>query len=253
MKSNIGLTKLHLLKLVSEYHTNNRINESSTKINDFINTINNSEILQLEFKVISNLESKYINEDILAARFIDSNIKLFEVYTLKEINNEHDKLKQFISEDIEKESRKYKLYESIGNLITESLKSNLEIDVNVVHESFSTVLKHITENKPEESTVEVLDENIIRIAIDKFNEKYSMLEEDDKTMLLNTIKLNESEKKIVLDEQKKEILTLLNEVTDVTIKDKIDKTIQKLNEIKYEPETINNNLIDLYELKKSLS
>lgn len=253
MRNNIGLTKLHLLGILNEYHTNNKLNESSAKITDFISIINSSPILQLEFKVISNLESKHIDEDLLASRYIDSNIKLFEVYTLKEINQEHDKLKQFISEDMEKESHKYKLYESIGNLITESLKPIIDVDVNLMHESFSVVLKHIKENKPQESTVEVLDENIIRIAIDKFNEKYSMLEEDDKTMLLNTIRLNEKEKETVLNESKKEILALLSEVTDVTIKDKIDKTIQKLNEIKYEPETINSNIIDLYELKKSLT
>ena len=98
MKSiNIGIVNLVVSKKLKDaYFSNSLIEESKEITNDFFNVVKNSPILQLEFKVFNNIENKHIENDLTATRYIDNNIKLFEVWTLQEVEKEHDKLKPFL-------------------------------------------------------------------------------------------------------------------------------------------------------------
>ncbi|MDA3778949.1 MAG: hypothetical protein PF487_01755, partial [Bacteroidales bacterium] len=123
-KVNIGIANLIISKKLNESYLNDKLIEESKKNTfDFIDVVKKSPILQLEFKVFNNIESKHIENDIFAKEYIDNNITLFEVYTLNEINNERVKLKKFINEDVlNEDDEKIQLYIAISNLIDESLK-----------------------------------------------------------------------------------------------------------------------------------
>ena len=261
MKSiNIGIVNLIVSKKLKDaYFSNALIEESKQLTNNFFSIVKNSPILQLEFKVFNNIENKHIENDLVATRYIDNNIKLFEVWTLKEIEAEHQKLKSFLTEDIQVDDDKVQLYIAIGNLIKESLSNSEDVDVDSIHESFTLVLNHVKsvrksliESVNVENINEDINEDVIEIAINKFNEKYESLNEDDRTLFTKLIRSNETEKQELLESHKTESLTLLETVNKESAKDSITKAIQKIKEMKFNQQTVDDDIISLHELKKGI-
>jgi len=256
--ANIGTANLVISKKLKESYFNDNLLEESKKLTtDFFNVVKNSPILQLEFKVFSNLENKHIDNELVATRYIDNNIKLFDVYTIAEIDAEREKLNEFIQGgSIVAGLEKAVLYNAIDCLITESLNDYDKIDVDAVHESFTLVLNHIKEPKKKELfenvDVKPIDEDVIEIAVDKFNEKYESLNEEDKNLLKILIKSSDEEKQVLLETYKTESLTILEGVTKDSAKDSIAKAIQKIKEMVYKKENVDDNIISLHELKKEL-
>jgi len=250
-KIHIGYAKVYLAnKLGESYILNNTINESDAKVSEFIDTIKNSPILQLEFKVFDNIEKKYLTNESAATRYIDNNVKLFEVYTLSEINAEHDKLIPMLGETTILNSPKLKVYDAIDNLIVESVKNHSDVDVDIIDESFTIVLNHIMNNKPTvEKKLEFVNEAVLEIAINKFNERYDELNESDRSLFSEILKSNIDEKKLMFETLKSDNLSLLGGIVEDKYSDKIEKTISKLNEMKYNENTIDEDIVTLHELK----
>jgi hypothetical protein len=254
---NIGIANLIISNKLNESYFNDKlIGESKKFAFDFLNIIKNSPILQLEFKVYNNIESKHIENELLAKEYIDKHIELFEVYTLEEIEVEHEKLKSFINEDtVLIDDEKTKLYNAINTLITESLRISDEVDVDNIHESFTLVFNHVKSPKKallENVDVELVNEDVLEIAVDKFNEKYASLDESDKDLLKTLIKATIKEKQVLLETYKTETLTILEGIDKENIQDNIAKAIQKIKEMIYDRKTVDDNIIGLHELKKEL-
>lgn len=243
-------------KLKDSYFNNKMIKESKELTSEFLNVVKSSPALQLEFKIFTNIEAKHIDNELSATRYIDNNIKLFEVYTIEEIETERAKLKTFIDEDVVPfDNDKVKLYQAIDNLIYESLENYNDVDVDVVHESFTFVLDHIrTPKKKLIENVDVLpiNERVIEIAVKKYNEKYGSLEEGDKNLLQTLINSSDAEKEVLLETYKTESLVVLEEANKDNIKISIAKAIQKIKEMAFNKDTVNNDIIGLYELKKGI-
>ena len=257
MKSiNIGIVNLVVSKKLKDaYFSNSLIEESKEITNDFFNVVKNSPILQLEFKVFNNIENKHIENDLVATRYIDNNIKLFEVWTLKELEKEHEKLKPFLTEDIQVDDSKVQLYIAIGNLIKESLSNYNAVDVDDIHESFTIVLDHVKTTKQslvESVDADLVNEDVIEIAVNKYNEKYESLTEEDKTLLQKLIKSDDNEKEKLLEEYKSTDLRIMEEINSTSVGDWKVKAIQKINEMKFSPQTVDDDIIGLHELKKDL-
>lgn len=259
----IGIANLIVSnKLKESYFNDNLIGESKKIAFDFFDVVKKSPILQLEFKVFSNLESKHIENDQIATRYIDNNIKLFEVYTIEEIDAEHKKLNAFLSEHVvptiteaDYDLEKIGLYNAIDTLITESLKISDDVDVDNIHESFTMVLNHIKSPKKElleNVDVEPINEDVIEIAVGKFNEKYASLDESDKNLLKTLIKSTSKEKQTLLENYKSETLATLEKINEADAQDHIAKAIQKIKEMVYNKKTVDDNIIGLHELKKEL-
>lgn len=255
---NIGIINMIISNQLKEsYFNSDLLVETNTNTNKFFNIIKESPILQLEFKIYKNIDNKHIENEILATRYIDNNINLFEIYTIEELETERAKLKEFmIDESKLLDDDKVKLYNSIDNLIKESLQHHANVNVDVVHESFATVLKHIKEpkiNLLENDDVGLINEEVLEIAIEKFNKKYELLDENDKKLFQKLIKANDSGKKEIFETQKKESLETLEKLNKDNVKDNVTKVIQKINEMKYNKDKIINDIVDLYELKKELT
>jgi hypothetical protein len=257
MKSiNIGIVNLVVSKKLKDAYFNNSLIEESKEItNDFFNVVKNSPILQLEFKVFNNIENKHIENDLVATRYIDNNIKLFEVWTLQEVEKEHDKLKPFLTEDIQVDDNKVQLYIAIGNLIKESLSNYDAVDVDNIHDSFTLVLDHVKstkQNLTESIDTDLIDENVIKIAVDKFNSRYESLVDGDKSLLQKLIKYDDDKKSNLLEEYRNEDLKLLESIDKETVNDVKIKAIQKIKEMKFNSQTADDDIIGLHELKKDL-
>jgi len=106
------------------------------------------------------------------------------------------------------------------------------------------------EAKPPES--KLINEDVIRIAVDKFNEKYNALNEDDKNLLLKLIKSSSAEKETLLEEYKNESLAILEGLNKESVKDSVAKAIQKIKEMVFNAQTADDDIISLHELKKSI-
>jgi hypothetical protein len=256
--TNIGIANLVISnKLKQSFFSNNLIEESKKLTNDFFDVVKSSPILQLEFKVFNNIENKHIDNELVATRYIDNNIKLFEVYTINEIEAEREKLLPFISDyKYPIDGDKMQLYFAIDSLITESLNDYDKIDVDAVHEAFTLVLSHI--KAPKKTLVEnvdevkPVDEHVIEIAVGKFNQKYEALNEDDKILFQTLITADDSEKQELLENYKSESLTLLEAINKDTVKENIAKAIQKIKEMVYNKANVDDDIISLHELKKDL-
>jgi len=252
---NIGVVNLMVSnKLKDSYFSNNLIEESKKATFDFFSVVKSSPILQLEFNVFNNIENKHIENDLAATRYIDSNIKLFEVYTIDEIDGEREKLLPFISEtELPVGDKRVELYTAIDKLITESLNDYDKINVDAIHESFTVVLNHVKSSKvTHDEKVEMINEEVIEIAVNKFNEKYDSLNEDDKTLLQRLIKSTDKEKEELLEEYKSENLAILEGLNRDSVKDSVTKAIQKIKEMAYQREKVDDDIISLHELKKEL-
>ena len=256
--TNIGIANLVISnKLKQSFFSNNLIEESKKLTNDFFDVVKSSPILQLEFKVYNNIENKHIDNELVATRYIDNNIRLFEVYTINEIEAEREKLIPFIADyKYPIDGDKMQLYFAIDSLITESLNDYNKIDVDAVHESFTVVLNHIRTPKKTlvENVEEVMpiDDNVIEIAVGKFNQKYEALNEEDRILFQTLITSDDSEKKELLESYKAESLTLLEAINKDTVKENIAKAIQKIKEMKYNKVNVDDDIISLHELKKDL-
>lgn len=254
---NVGVANLYISdKLKMSYFDNDYINESKKSANEFLEVIKNSPILTLEFKIFNNIENKEIDNDLVATRYIDNNIKLFEIFTVNEIKSEHKKLSRFVNKKINLDEEKVKLYNSISNLIIESVSDTENINVDKIHESFTYVLTHIKKDKNKtitESIVEnEINDDIIEIAIDKFNDKYNSLNEEDKNLIKNLLKYDFNQKKNLFEEYKQSTIDCFNKLDTEKYNEKISLATNKINEMLNDRETIDDNIIKLHELKKGL-
>jgi hypothetical protein len=247
---NIGIANLVISNKIIE----NSLNEGVGMVSEIFEILNGSELLQLEFNVFDNIENKTISEDIKAMRYVDNNVKLFETYTMRELDAEHAKLKRFIKKEDVKKIDKYrlKLYESIGNLVQESLKISTDVDVNIIHESLDFVIDHIKKGKISESKAveELYDDEVIEIAMNRFNETYSELNESETEFLRKVI--NCTDKEEMFNELISENILLLKNINDGKIEGKITKTIDRINEMKYSEQTFDDDILKLYDLKMGI-
>lgn len=258
--TNIGIIKAIVsMKMSSDFLTEGNIKNSRTDVSKFLKIVKDSPLLQLEHKVYDRLEKKTISTDIGATRYIDSNISLFESYTQEELNIEHIKIKDFLDENVTMiENKKYNLYIAIGNLIYETLNKT-NPDVDLIHDSFTTVLNHIKEEKIiiEEKQIEIPKEingnNLIEVALNKFSEKYKSLSKSEIHLIKMVVTSKEDERKIMFEELKNENISLLEGTeSNEGMEDKIHETIDKINKMKYNEDSSIKNIINLHQLKKDL-
>jgi len=254
---NIGIVNLMLSnKLKDSYFTNTLIEESKEIISDFFNVVKNSPLLQLEFNVFNNLDNKHIDDEVIATRYIDNNIKLFDIYTIEEIDKEREKLLPFIDENkIPLNNKKVELYNAIDTLIEESLKDYNDVDVDAIHESFVIVLNHIkTPSKKinENLDIDMINEDIIEIAINKFNKKYETLNENDRILIQRLSTADEKDKEKLLETFKNETLLILEGLYKEMSKENIAKAIEKIKTMAFNPQKVDDDIISLYTLKKEL-
>lgn len=260
---NIGIANLMVSNKLNESYFNEKLIGESKKIAfDFLDVVKKSPILQLEFKVYNNIEGKHIENEILAKEYIDNHIELFEVYTIEEIEAEHEKLNKFLTENVisniteaDYNLEKIDLYNAIDTLITESLKLSEDVDVDDIHEAFSLVFNHVKSERKgllENVDVEPISEDVLEIAVGKFNEKYASLDESDKDLLKTLIKATTKEKKALLETYKTDTLAILEGIDKDNVQDSIAKAILKIKEMTYDRKNVDDNIIGLHEFKKEL-
>ena len=256
---NVGIANLCVSdKLKESYFNDTLVNESKEIANEFLKTVKNSPLLTLEFKIMNNIENKFIDNDLAAMRYIDNNIKLFETFTVDEVNSEHEKLMSFINENVILNENKVNLYNAISNLILESITDYENIDIDQIHESFTLVLNHIKKEKNTQTTIvenlntDEINNDIIGIAINKFNVKYSNIDEEDKSLMKKLFTYDFNNKMKLFEDYKLNAINSLNNLDKEKYGHKIPLATNKLNEMVNNEETIDDNIIKVHELIKNI-
>ena len=253
---NIGIANLLVSTKLKEAHFNGTLIEESRKTtSNFLDVVRNSPYLQLEFNVFNSIEGKLIESEVLAKDYIDEQIDLFEVYTIEEIDAEREKLKQFVAEDVIPEDSRVNLYQAIDTLINETLELHENKDIDKMHDALVLVLEHVrTPRKSllENVDVEPINDDVLEIAVGKFNEKYASLDESDRDLLRTLIKANWREKKALLETYKTETLAILEGIDKENVQDNITKAIEKIKEMVYNAKNVDDNIIGLHDFKKEL-
>ena len=262
-----------LFELLTRQLTSDTITGNQTKSLSFLKKHFNSKTeLLKEYKIYHTLSTKKYSKDsqatMLIETLIDAHRKLNrsqlrrEKYNLiKEIKDNYD-INNFFNSKISN----YKIMASIFNLLENKKATALSI-VN----SKVTLLEHITEksiSKKKNPIIENYNKQdkdtrllTYKVLLEKFNSKYSGLEENQKTLLkeyVNSVSNSPSLKSYInqeIKEVKKELTKYSKKVEDKTIAIKLNETKSLIKPLCKKSSVHDDNVINLlnyYELINEL-
>lgn len=227
---------------------------------EYIKAIRENKILRTEFLVYTNLEDKSELNENKANDFAKRNIQFLREFKRSDIEKANQSLIEKLGEyqkNLEKpyDGKLTKLHEAITDII---FMKNNPLYVEMLIESYDSITQYIKDK----ISKDVIKENLVPtdalaiVAINKFNEKYSELTEDEK-LLIKTItendeKIKEDTHKEIVNECIGLIDQKLNE-NDGTTKEKLIKAKSKLQTITYTPENYIDDLNKLIVLKNDLT
>jgi len=241
----------------------NYLNESENlhakeQFADFMKLMKESVSLRTIHKFYTNLEEMYIANENLAIKYIDGNINTIKT-VLPSLNETNNKLQSLVEGlNIRVSPKKFELYSHIETLLEESIK--LAPDANKIHTSFTFVLEHIKNNKPTitESSVgytQIPKEFLIRKAIEKFNDRFSSLNESDKAIFKSIVSGDVVEKEKVFITLKEEtVSTLKSLLKDGDIDSiRVNESVDKINKMKFNTDSYSNDVLTLATLKSDIT
>jgi hypothetical protein len=254
---NFGKIKYTYNTLLAEGISKNSSKEK-VAFKKYIKTVKESAVLKTQFDVYYNIENKIESDKFKAVEYVNECILLLDKFTKKEIKEANEKLAgPIINESLSYDNGlKSKLYENINTLIL-TKKSTRTIDVIV--EAKNEIVDYILNNKKVESIdggYGLPNSVLSEIAVNKFNEEYSELNESEKELISVVIGSNGIEQEGLYKKSVRECLDLINKrlsESSGNIKEKLLATKETLLEKEYNVETFLNDVSKVLELKNTLT
>lgn len=220
----------------------------------YVKAIKENKVLRTQFLIYNNIENKVEENEFKANLFLQENLKLLNQFSKEQILEANTKLASKIN-DIPEVIENKELYENITTLIfTERLSENIDAVVDAT----TNIIQFIKENKAKEivEAIELPTSMLTSIMVEKYNSKYSNLEESELKVIKSLIESSDEVKKVVYTETIRECIDLINEkLVDASIetKDRLLKVKDKLLNDKTEVnEDYLTNISKLVELKSNL-
>jgi len=263
-----------LFELLTRQLTSDTIAGNNPKSLDFLKKHFNSKTeLLKEYKIYHTLATQKYKKDSQATMLIEELIKSHKKLNKSQLRREKYNLIKEIKENYDVNDffkakiTDYKIMASIFNLIENREATPLSI-VN----SKVTILEHITENQKEQSKKDTVLENYekqdkdtrlltYKVLLEKFNDKYSGLEDNQKTLLkeyVNSVSNSPALKSYINQEikgVKKDITKYSKKVEDKVIAIKLNETKNMVNPLDKKSSVSDDNVINLlnyYELVNEL-
>ena len=221
----------------------------------YIKTIKENEVLKTQFLVYNNIENKIEENEFKANLFLQENIALVKKFSKKEIAKANQLLANNISIELGESYTNAELHENISKLIfTDKTTSNIDAIV----EATASIINFMKTNQPKEvnESIDLPSSMISTIMVDKYNEKYSTLDESERQILKALIDSDDDKKKEVYSVTLRECIDLIDGKlieSDLEAKDKLLRVKDKLLNDKQEVnEDFFKNISKLVELKNSL-
>jgi len=258
---NFGKIKNAFNTLLSE-SISSKNDESKKLFKKYLETIKENKILKTQFLIINNIENKCESDKEKATQFVNGNINLFTAFNNKDIMEANNILSKFIplsNQDLINNDLPYEhkdLHENIAKLIfTKRTPKNID----VIIETTDNIVKYVLNNKPKEvnEIIDLPSSMISTMMIDKYNNKYSSLDESDRKILKVIINSTDIEKREVYMSTIRECIDLIDgklKDSDLDAKDKLLRVKDKLLNDKLEiNEEFTKNISKLVELKNNLN
>lgn len=220
----------------------------------YVKSINENKVLRTQFLIYNNIENKVEDNEFKANLFLQENLNLLNKFSKKEILEANEKLASILSVNSEVCDNE-NLYENISTLIFTERNSE---NIDMVIEATTSVIKYITENKVKETSESLGLPNsmLTSIMVEKYNNKYSDIDESDKKIIKTLLDSDDETKKQVYKDTIRECIDLINEKYDgfpIDTKEKLLKIKDKLLNDKGEiNENYITNISKLVDLKSSL-
>ncbi len=221
----------------------------------YIKTIKENEILKTQFLVYNNIENKIEENEFKANLFLQENIALLKKFSKKDIVSANQLLVNKVSIEEGETYPNEELHENISKLIfTDKTSSNIDTIV----EATASIINYMKTNKAKEvnESIDLPSSMISTIMVDKYNEKYSTLDESERQILKALIDSDDDKKKEVYSVTLRECIDLIDVKlveSDLDAKDKLLRVKDKLLNDKQEVnEDFFKNISKLVELKNSL-
>jgi len=253
---NFGKIKNAFNDIFAESITDKNV-EKRKVVKRFIKAISESKILKAQFLIYNNIEARVDENQFSANLFVTENINLLNKFSKDEIMTENNKLvnmSQMVKERLESEYDKKELHESISYLIFD------ENSPSSIHETTKrrmSVITHINENVEKEinETPEVPTSLLANLAVDKFNEKYADLTEDEHKVLNVILEAgnDEGKEKVFKDTIKSCIDSVNDRLQESSNKEKLLSVKERLLSTEYISETFSDDISKLLDLKRTLT
>jgi hypothetical protein len=230
-------------------------NDKKGLFKNYVKTVKETEVLKNQFLVYDLIENKVESDQSKATLFVEECLNILSKYNEKDILNANKKLVENILFEKDSDYDRKELHENISTLIfTPKTPKN----VDAIVEAKLNVVNYIVNNKTKESDngYGLPNSVVSKIMVEKYNEKYSQLDESEKNVLKALIDSDDEKKKEVYVNAITECLTLINDKlkeSDINTKEKLLMVKERLLNDKQEVnEDYFKNISKLIDLRSSL-
>lgn len=230
-------------------------NDKKGLFKNYVKTVKENEILKNQFLVYDLIENKVEVDQSKATLFVEECLNILSKYNEKDILNANKKLVESILFEKDYDYDKKELHENISTLIFTSKSPK---NVETIVEAKTNVVNYIVNNKSKEvdNGYGLPNSVVSKIMVEKYNEKYSQLDESEKNVLKALIDSDDEKKKEVYGNAITECLSLINDKlkeSDINTKEKLLMVKERLLNDKLEVnEDYFKNITKLIELRSSL-
>jgi hypothetical protein len=259
---NFGTIKDIFSSILVESHLNND-KKGKELYKNFLKILKENETLSTAFIVYKNIENKTIKNEVLANEYLKESISIFDKFRGdKSLPIQTKRLISLLEcNGIDYKSEKTKpLHESLQKLILTKKEAN---NLDIIHEHKSNVVNWLLSDKEFISENEdfvrpnVEPNKFLELAVSKFNEKYSELNEEEKNILKVLRENNEEKNKTLVLDLVKETVEIINKHLEnysenVTVKSKLLETKDVVYKMAENNDSSSDKILKLYELKTNL-
>lgn len=255
-----SITRLSSQELIKE-------NKNNT-LKVFISEVKKNPVLFKQHLVFKNFENcKPFSKERLAERFIQQNLNILRGIKWQDIIAENKKLRITLLENSHVQSsygQNDELFNNIHTLI-ESVTKPFFSNISVEQKAYEYLLEYLTRPVAEEQKSEEKNDNpnlnnwkfITKLAVNNFNERFSHLNEEEKT-ILNMLISDDNKKVNYIQDLKNENIILINNLLK---EEKEHERIKVLEDFKnkltktesYNPFALDDFIISYAELKNNLN
>ena len=221
----------------------------------YVKTIKENEALKNQFLVYNIIENKVEINESKAKAFVDECMNIISKYNTKDILKANNKLVENIVFEKDSDYDKKELHENIATLI---FTSKTPKNIDAIVEAKSYIVNYIMNNKEKQVSEggELPNSMLSVIIVDKYNERYSDLDESEKEILKTLIDSDDTKKKEVYSKTIRECIDLIDEKLKESSLDAKDKLLRVKDKLLNDKQEVNEdytkNISKLVELRSSL-
>lgn len=256
---NFGLIKDSFNTILSESIGNKGL-DSKLVFKGYLKQIKENKVLRTQFLIYKNIEDKVEVNETKAIEFIKENISLMDKFSKKEIMEANELLASKIPSNFDFENGVYdnvelkELHENISELILTKKTPNT---VGTIVETTLNIAKYINNNKARVITESsgIPTSLIANLAIEKYNEKYSSLNETQQKAVRLIVDSNEQARCDFFNESVKQCISQINDKlkdSDTSIKESLLSAKENLLDRKFNDNTFITDISKILELSEDL-